>query len=40
MAATSKPNGQPTRRLRRASYTLYNLDRHHNGGHPSGNPSW
>jgi hypothetical protein len=31
MAAGNKPNGEPTRRLRRAEYALYNLDRHHSG---------
>jgi hypothetical protein len=31
MAAGNKPNGEPTRRLRRAEYAMYNLDRHHNG---------
>jgi len=36
MAAGNKPNGEPTRRLLRASYALYNLDRHQNGGYPSG----
>ncbi|TQK19108.1 hypothetical protein FBY40_1599 [Microbacterium sp. SLBN-154] len=33
--APNRPDGTDTSRLRRASYALYNLDRHHNGRYPS-----